>query len=259
MRVVLRIGFFAIALVTAVAMLGGCGGGGGSSHATARLHALAHYRCEVFGVEHQLRALEAGISATKREFDAANPGPARQQILRSMEENARLIHKQLPSLEQCAQNALHEAEGKPAHKPLLPPEPTVVAHRIGPPRVEPGEQGLPASPCSPYGKNRTTTVYIYPETSGCARVAPGERLRVANLTGIGSPAEAVAVRVFVGDYELWLGPHQEGVIPAPVQTYFGRGTHSVHAVGGIGPTVLLLPRVCAIRPPAKPGEELCFR
>jgi hypothetical protein len=53
---------------------------------------------------------------------------------------------------------------------------------------------------------------------------------------------------------------QEGLIPAPVQTYLGRGTHSAHVVGGIGPTVLLLPQGgCAIRPPAKPGEELCFR
>jgi hypothetical protein len=67
------------------------------------------------------------------------------------------------------------------------------------------------------------------------------------------------VRVLVGDYELWLGPSQVGVIPAPVQTYLGRGTHSVRTDGGIGPTVLLLPKNgCAIRPPAKPGEELCF-
>jgi hypothetical protein len=253
MRPVLRIGLFAIALA---ATLVGCGGGSGD--ASDRSQALEHYRCEVAGVRKQLRGLEAGISATKREFEGTNPGPARQQILRSMEENARLIHGELPRLEQCAQNALREAEGKPVHVPSLPPEPTVVGHRLGPPRVEPGEQALPASPCQAYGKNGTTTVYIYPDSSGCARVAPGERLRVANLTGIGSPAAGVGVRVRVGDYELWLGPHQEGLIPAPVQTYFGRGTHQVGAVGGIGPVVLLLPRVCAVRPPAKPGEELCF-
>jgi hypothetical protein len=242
MRLMLRIGFFGIALVTAVATLGGCGGG--SNHATARLQGLGHYRCQVAGVKDQLRALEAGISWTKREFEGTNPRPTRQQILRSMEENSRLIHAELPRLELCAQNALREAEGKPVHEPSLPPEPTVVGHRLGPPRVEPGVHALPASPCQAYGKNGTTTIYIYPDSPGCARVAPGERLRVANDTGIGGPTGAVGVRVLVGDYE----------------TYLGRGTHGVRAVGGIGPTVLLLPsRGCAIRPPAKPGEELCFR
>lgn len=252
MRPVLRIGLFAIALA---ATLVGCGGGSGD--ATNQLHALEHYRCEVAGVKVQLRGLDAGISATKREFEATNPGPARQQILRSLEENARLIHQQLPLLERCTQNALREAEGKPAHEPSLPTR-TVVAHRLGPPRVEPGEQALPASPCQAYGENGTTTIYIYPDAGGCARVAPGERLRVANETGIGSPAAAVGVRVLLGDYELWLGPDQEGLIPAPVETYLGRGSHQARAAGGIGGTVLLLPRVCAVRPPAKPGEELCF-
>jgi hypothetical protein len=258
MRLVLRIVFFGIALVTVVAISGGRGGGSGD--ATDRSRALEHHRCEVAGVKKQLRGLEAGISATEREFEGTNPGPSRQEILRSMEENSRLIHAELPRLELCAQNALREAEGRSVHAPPLPPEPTAVGHRLGPPRVEPGDQALPASPCQAYGKNGTTTIYIYPDSPGCARVAPGEGLRVANDTGIGGPTGAVGVRVRVGDYELWLGPHQEGVIPAPVQTYFGRGTHSVQAVGGIGPTVLLLPRGgCAIRPPAKPGEELCFR
>jgi hypothetical protein len=256
MRLVIRISLFGTAMVAAAMMLGSCGGGSGD--AADRSQALEHYRCEVAGVKKQLRGLEAGISATKREFEGTNPGPGRQQILRSMQESSRLIHGELPRLERCAQNALREAEGEPVHVPSLPAEPTVVAHRLGPPRVEPGGQALPARPCQTYGKNGTTTIYIYPESSGCARVAPGERLRVANLTGIGSPAEAVGVRVRMSDYELWLGPHQEGLIPAPVQTYLGRGTHSAHAVGGIAPTVLFLPRVCAVRPPAKPGEELCF-
>jgi hypothetical protein len=259
MRLVIRIGVLGIALVAVTAALARCGGGSG--HATDRLHALEHSRCETGAAERQLRALEAGITAIKREFEAADPGPTRQQILRSMQENAALIHRQLPSLEHCPERALPLAEGKPVPEPPAPPTPRAIAvgYRLGAPRVEPGEQALPARPCQAYGKNGTTTIYVYPEISGCARVAPGERLRVANETGIGSPAKAVAVRVLVGDYELWLGPHQEGLIPAPVQTYFGRGTHSVRAVGGIGPTVLLLPRVCAIRPPAKPGEELCFR
>jgi hypothetical protein len=259
MRLALRIGLGGIALLASVLILGGCGGGSGD--ATDRLHALEQFRCESVAIERQLRALEAGISAIKREFEASDPGPARQQILRSMQENARLIHRQLPSIEHCPEQALPIAEGKSVPEPTAPPAPrgVAVAHRLGPPRVEPGEQVLPASPCQAYGKNGTTTIYIWPDAPGCARVAPRERLRVANKTGIGSPAAGVAVRVLVGDYELWLGPGQEGVIPVPVETYFGRGTHSVGAIGGLGPTVLLLPRVCAIRPPAKPGEELCFR
>ena len=257
MRLVTRIVLFGTAMAAAAAMLGGCGGG--SDGATHRLQALEHYRCEVIGVERQLQALEAGISATKREFEGTNSGPARQQILRSMEENARSIQRQLPTLEGCAQDALGGAERKPARERSLPPARTVVGYRVGPPRIEPGEQSLPASPCSAYGKNGTTTLYIHPDSPGCAVVHPGERLQVANLTGEGSSARAVSVRVRVGDYELWLGPHDKGLIPAPVQTYLGRGTHSAHTVGGLGPTILLLPRVCAIRPPAKPGEELCFR
>jgi hypothetical protein len=177
-----------------------------------------------------------------------------------MRENARLIRAELPSLARCAQNALREAEGKPPHRP--PPERTVVGYRLGPPRVEPGEQALPAKPCQAYGKDDgkigTTTVYIYPDSPGCARVEPGERLRVSNDTGIGGTG-AVGVRVLVGNYELWLGPHQEGLIPAPIKTYLGRSTHRVRVAGGIGPVMLVLPKVCAIRPPAKPGEELCFR
>jgi hypothetical protein len=258
MRLVKSIGVPGIALVAVTAVLAGCGGGPGN--ARDRLHALEHFRCETGAVEHQLRALETGISATKREFEASEPGPAREQILRSMQENA-LIHRQLPSLEHCPERALPLAEGKSVPEPPAPPTPRRIAvgHRLGAPRVEPGEQALPASPCQAYGKGGTTTVYVYSDSSGCARVAPGERLRIANYTGLNFPAEAVAVRVRVGDYELWLGPHQEGLIPAPVETYLGRGTHSVGAVGGHGPTVLLLPRVCAIRPAAKPGEELCFR
>jgi hypothetical protein len=259
MRLMLRSGLLGIALVAMMATLGGCGSGSGD--ATHELGSLRFARCNLGGVEDQLRGLEAGISATKREFEASHPGPARQQILRSMEENAALIQRQLPSLEQCTQDALREAEGKPVHEPSFPASPahTVVGHRVGPARVEPGKQALPASPCSPYGKNGTTTIYIWPDAGGCARVAPGERLRVANKTGIGSPAAAVAVRVQLGDYELWLGPDQESLIPAPVEAYLGRGSHSVRAAGGLGGTVLLLPRVCAVRPPAKPGEELCFR
>jgi hypothetical protein len=226
MRLLIRIALSGTAMAAAAVLLGSCGGGSGN--ATDRSQALEHYRCQVAGVKRRLRGLEAGISG------------------------------ELPRLERCAQNALREAEGKPGRVPSLPPEPTVVGHRLGPPRIEPGSPAMPASPCQAYGKNGTTTIYVYPDSPGCARVAPGERLRVANDTGIGGPTEAVGVRVRVGDYQLWLGPHQVGLIPAPVQTYLGRGTHQVQAVGGIGPVVLLLPKACAVRPPARPGEELCF-
>jgi hypothetical protein len=181
-----------------------------------------------------------------------------------MKENIASTRRELSPLEDCNRNVLRRKEGKPPlgieSAPPRRPAGIAIAHRIGPPRVESGEQALPASPCQAYGKNGTTTVYIYPDSPGCARVAPGERLRVANDTGIGSPNAGVSVRAQLGDWELWLAPGQEGVIPAEVQTYLGRGMHSVRAEGGLGPTVLLLPKGgCAIRPPAKPGEELCFR
>jgi hypothetical protein len=231
-RLVLRIGLRGIALVAMVMMLGDCGGG--SNSVAGKLDAV----------------LSAGC------------GGGKSQILRSMKENIDAIHREPSPLEDCARNALREREGKapPGVESASPRRPTAtaIAHRIGPPRVEPGEQALPASPCQAYGRNGTTTLYIWPDSPGCARVVPGERLWVANETGIGGGGAGVAVRVRLGDWELWLAPGQEGLIPAPVQTYLGRGSHSVQAASGLGPTVLLLPRVCAIRPPAKPGEELCL-
>jgi hypothetical protein len=254
---VLRIGLLGIALVTLMATLGGCGG-----DATPELGSLRFARCNVAGVEDQLRGLEAGISATRRELDASDPRRVRQQILRSMEENAGFIHRQLRSLEQCTRNDLREAEGKPVHEATLPlpPARTVVGHRLGPPRVEPGEQSLDASPCEAYGKHGTIRIYLWPDTSHCARVKPGERLVFVNHTGSDSGHwDAVAIRVLVGDYELWIPPNGSGVIRAPVETYLGRGLHSVRVAGAPGETILMLPAQCAVRPPAKPGEELCFR
>lgn len=253
MRIGLGIGIGGIA-VAALLALGGCGGG--SDETTT----LALTRCDVYAAEDALHGLEAGIAEIGRGTPAQRRN--RGQALRAMRENAAVIRVKLRALEECPRDALREAEGKKVDEsapPRRPPGPTVVAYRVGPARVEPGEQSLPASPCSSYGKNGTTTLYIWPDSPGCARVAPGERLRVANRTGIGRPADAVAVQVRLGDYELWLGPDQEGLIPAPVETYLGRGSHSAGAVGGLGPTVLLLPRVCAVRPPAAPSEELCFR
>jgi hypothetical protein len=227
------------------------------------VHAALSAGCGESKIEDRLRGLAAGVQATEREFESSGSGGDKSQILQSMKENIAAIHRELSPLEACTRNVLREREGK---RPLgvesaspRPPTGTAIAHRIGPPRVEPGVHAHPASPCQAYGKNGTTILYIWPDSPGCAQVAPGERLRVANDTGIGGAA-GVAVRAQLGDWELWLAPGQEGLIPAPVQTYLGRGTHAVRAAGGIGPTVLLLPRGgCAIRPPAKPGEELCFR
>lgn len=278
MRAGLRIGSGGIALV-AVLLLGGCGGGSGGTADQVRTPGLPI--CDVSGPEGALTGLEAGIAGTGREFEAlahrrktissreggTEPIPAgrnERQILRAMKENVALIRGQLSKLEDCARNALLEAEGKPVHETSPPPRPptrrTVVGHRLGPARVEPGEQGLPASPCGTFGKNGTTTVHIFPDAGHCARVGPGERLVFVNDTEIGPQhAGAAAVRVLVGDYELWLGPHEHGLIRAPIKTYLGRGSHRVRIAGAPGATILLLPPVCAMRPPVAPGEELCFR
>jgi hypothetical protein len=260
MRNGLRIGLGGIALVAALLALGGCGGGSGGT--TDGAGALAAAACEVYGFEGALIALEAGVSASGREFgaDSVAAGRSERRILRAMRENIALIQRRVKQLEDCADNAPREAEGEPERQPSPGAGRTVIGHRLGPARVDPGDQSLPASPCEPFGENGTTTVHIFPESTHCARVAPGERLLFVNDTGIGPQhAEAAAIRILVGDYELWLGPDEEGLIPAAVETYLGRGSHPVRVAGAPGPAVLLLPRVCAIRPPAAPGEELCFR
>jgi hypothetical protein len=264
MRAGLRIGSGGIALVAAVLALGGCGGGSGGTTDGAR--ALGAPTCEVFGFEGALIGLEAGASATGREFgtDSIPARRSERRILRAMKENVALIRGRLKKLEDCADNAPQEAEGEPEHQPSPSRLPgaarTVIGHRLGPARVEPGDQSLPASPCGKLGKNGTTTVHIFPESAHCARVAPGERLLFVNDTGIGPQhAEAAAIRILVGDYELWLGPDEEGLISAPVETYLGRGSHRVRIAGAPGAMILLLPPVCAIHPPVAPGEELCFR
>jgi hypothetical protein len=276
MRAGLRIGFGGIALVAAVLALGGCGSGG----APDRARTLELPICDMSGPEGALAGLEAGIAGTGREFEAlahrwktipnregeSEPvaaGRNERQILRAMKENVALIRGRLSRIEDCARNALPEAQGKPVHEPSSRrrwARRTVLGHRLGPARVEPGEQLLPASPCGTFGKNGTTTVHIFPDAGHCARVGPGERLLFVNDTGIGPQhVGAAAVRVLVGDYELWLGPHERGLIPAPVEAYLGRGSHRVRIAGAPAATILLLPPVCAIRPPVAPGEELCFR
>jgi hypothetical protein len=147
-----------------------------------------------------------------------------------------------------------------ASPPPPPPPRTVVGHRVRPARVEPGGQSLPARPCSQIGSNGTATVFIYSDNSPCVRAKPGERLLFVNDTGIGPQhSGATTVRVRVGDYELRIEPGGSGLIRAPVETYLGRGSHSVRTAGARGATLLLLPPVCAVRPPVEPGEELCFR
>jgi|GEM_PF-7048181 len=141
-----------------------------------------------------------------------------------------------------------------------PPPRTVVGHRAGPARVEPGGQSLPATPCYKFGRNGTTAVHLFSDAPHCTRVKPGERLLFVNDTGIGAHHKgATTVRVRVGGYELRILPGGSGLIPAPVETYLGRGAHRVRTAGARGATILLLPPVCAVRPPAAPGEELCFR
>lgn len=156
-----------------------------------------------------------------------------------------------------------ETEGKAAHETAAArpaARRTVIGHRLGSTRVEAGRQLLPARPCGGLEANGTVTVRVLSDTGLCVRVAPGERLRFDNDTGIGPRhAGATAVRVMVGDYELRIRPRQSGLIPSPVETYLGRGSHRVRIAGAPGATILLLPPVCAMHPPVAPGEELCFR
>lgn len=261
MRGGFRVGSGGIALVAVVLALGGCGEGSGGT--TDPVRALGPPRCDVAEAEAALTGLEAGIAASGREFDRAASWQGERQILRAMKVNAASIRGQLTELESCARNALREAEDRPVHErtPQRPPAPrTVIGRRLGSARVEPGRQQLPATPCLTFGRNGTTAVHIFSDAPHCARVAPGERLLFVNDTGIGpGHAGAAAVRVLVGDYELWIEPHGSGLIRAPVETYLGRGSHSVRTPGARGATILVLPPDCAIRPPAADGAELCFR
>jgi hypothetical protein len=278
MRTGLRIGFGGIALVAAALALSACGGGSGG--ATDRAQALGLPSCDVSEAEGALSGLEAGIAGTGREFKTLAPrqqtiprrqggteptptGQYERQILRAMRANVASIRDQLSALENCARNARLEAEGKPVPEKAarrVPARRTVVGRRLGAARVEHGRQLLPARPCATLGRNGTTTVHLFSDTGYCVRVGPGERLRFVNDTGIGPQhAGAAAVRVLVGDYELWIEPRGSGLIRAPVETYLGRGSHPVRVAGAPGAKVLVLPPVCAMHPPAAPGEELCFR
>ena len=258
MRLVPRIGLLGIALVAVAVTLAGCGGGGDPSQASVRLRKLEQARCEVFVIEKGLEALEAGISATGREFKAPAPGVGRDQILRSMKEEVDAIRGRLPLLEHCPQTALPLAEGRPVPEAPAPRSPRgiAVAHRIGPARIEPGEEVevLSARPCPNNGVHGTTTFPINSDVGACAQVAPGGRLSFVNYDEDGVP-----VQVRVGDYELWLGPGRRGTIPGPARSYLGRGGHPVRVAGALGGTIYVLNPGCVLRPELlKPGEELCF-
>lgn len=163
----------------------------------------------------------------------------------------------------CGCGGGSETDTTAAQETASPPPPApsrVVAHRVGPHRVEPGEQLLPASPCYTFARKGVTEVHIFSDAPHCTRVKPGERLLFVNDTGLGPGHEgAKTVWVRVGDYRLRIEPRGSGLVPAPVERYLGRGAHLVRTAGGRGATILLLPAVCAVRPPAAPGEELCFR
>jgi hypothetical protein len=148
-------------------------------------------------------------------------------------------------------------EGRRAPETSAPqaPRTVVVAHRVGPQRVEHGEptEVLSASPCSNTGVNGTTTVPVGPEVGYCALVAPSGRLGVRNTT-------AFPMQVEVGDYRMRLRPRQTGMILAPVRSYLGHGGHGVRVIGRrLGSRIWVLVPGCVLRPEQlKPGEELCF-
>lgn len=155
-----------------------------------------------------------------------------------------------------------KSESKRVPKSPAPQAPMriVVAHRVGPQRIERGEptEVLSASPCENKGENGTTTVPIGPDIGYCAQVAPRGRLGVVNITG--SP-----IQVEVGDYKMRLRPGQTGMIPALVRTYLGHGGHGVRATASqdetraLESTIWVLIPGCVLRPrQLEPGEELCF-
>jgi hypothetical protein len=158
----------------------------------------------------------------------------------------------------CGAGGSRASDGKRVPKSPAPraPERIVVAHRVGPQRVEPGEptEELSASPCPNKGVNGTTTFPIEPDVTACAQVAPWGRLRLANTS-------AVTVQVRVGDYSLRLRLRrgQAGMIPASVRSYLGHGGHPVRVTGALGGKIFVLIPDCVLRPERlEPGEELCF-
>lgn len=167
-----------------------------------------------------------------------------------------LIALAVVTLGGCGGGGSHAPEGKRGPEPTATraPERVVVAHRVGPQRVERGEamEVLSASPCPNTGVNGTTTILIAPDVPHCAQVAPWGRLRILN-------SSAVPVQVRVGDYSLRLHRGQTGTIPSTVRSYLVHGGHPVRVTGALGGTIFVLIPGCVLRPERlKPGEELCF-
>lgn len=159
-------------------------------------------------------------------------------------------------------SASRASEGKrmPKAPPPQAPQPIVVAHRVGPKRVERGKptEALSASPCENKGENGTTTVPIGPDIGYCAQVAPWGRLDVVNVTG-------VPIQVRIDDYKMRLRPRQTGMIPASVRSFLGHGGHGVRATAeqdgtrALDSTIWVLTPGCVLRPEdLEPGEKLCF-
>ncbi len=217
-------------------------GCGGSDTAAKRLHSLRNAWCEVNGIEHELRALAAGIAATRRELDAPSPGPQGRRTLHAMKENVGAIHSQLPALKECPSDALGASEGKAEAEAESEPEvarprlPTVVAHRIGPPVVEPGGPPISSLPCSFVDQNGRVKITIFGDGGGCVKGRPGDRLSFSYSAEAG-PAP---VRVAIGGSEMWLKPGQTGVIPGPLGNYLAAGSHSARVAGSAGAGTLII-------------------
>jgi hypothetical protein len=240
MRRGLRIALVGIALVAAVAMLGGCGGG--SETVARELHAVLRSECgSGGGADVRLRGLVAGVLATEREFESAGPGN-KAQILQSMKENIAAIHRELSPMNDCARNALRRKEGKPPLGPVYaPPRPqndNVIAHRVGPETLEPGGDEKSASPCGRIGEHGVATVAIVPHWSNCLRVSPGDRLAIADPFEF-SP-QGGSVQVNVGGWEVWLAPGQRGLIPGRIGSYLGEGSHQMGVAGAAFGTLLIV-------------------
>lgn len=240
MRGGLRIVLVGIALLAAAAPLGGCGGG--SRSAARKLHAVLTSGCGSGGeTEGALRGLVAGVLATEREFQSAAAGN-KAQILQGMKENIAAIHRELHPFNDCTRNVLRRREGKPPLGPAYGPRrnrtDTVIAHRVGPPGVEPGGDETSASPCGQIGEHGVAKVFIVPHWSNCLRVPPGDRLAIVNTYEF-SPFGG-SVQVKIGAYEVWLAPGQEGLIPAPIESYLGPGGHELGAIGsGFGSKIIV--------------------
>jgi Protein of unknown function (DUF4232) len=154
---------------------------------------------------------------------------------------------------------------------VTPPEQNLVlARRTGDgPRVTPGPHISSASPCTREVGGLVKKLYIVPDSGGCVRVTPRDRLLIVNSTGTGAYQRgAVEVEVTLGDYEARLAPFQSALFAAPAGSYLGLGLHQVGARSdgqAIPPSVLVLPEGCALpargpgrNPPLPPGEGVCF-